>query len=212
MMENIDDLINKLAQDAAAVKPAPHPYVLSLKWMGAAAAYLAVSLAVSGLRPDLMSKFHETWFAAEIVTLLGIFIATPFSAALLSFPDLHQKRGMAFAPVALFALFLLVILFAWNADSPPAPLPVHSFECTLSILLVALLPATWTFYAMRKFASTHYHWAGSIALLSAFSVGALWLRLHEINDSIMHLILWHYLPMLACGFAGLWLGKKILKW
>lgn len=35
----------------------------------------------------------------------------------------------------------LILLFAWRADSPPAPLPVHSFECTLGITLMALLSA-----------------------------------------------------------------------
>lgn len=211
-MGNIEDLIGKLAQDTTAVKPAPHPYMLSLKWVGAAAAYLAVSLAISGLRPGLAEKFLEPWFAAEIAALFGIFIATSFSAALLAFPDLHQKRGAAFAPVLTFALFLLVIFFAWNADIPPAPMPMHSFECTVSITLVSMLPAAWTFYAMRQYASTHYRLAGSIALLSAFSVGALWLRLHEVNDSVIHLIQWHYLPMLAFGVIGLWLGRVILKW
>ncbi|MDD2914541.1 MAG: DUF1109 domain-containing protein [Gallionella sp.] len=211
-MANIDELIDGLAQDAAAVKPAPHPFKLSIKWMGWAMAYLIIALALSGLRPDLLLKLHEPLFAAEIAALAGILAATSVSAALLSFPDLHQKRGMAFAPVIAFALLLPVIFIAWHADNPPAPLPVHSFECTLCITLVALLPAAWIFYAMRKFASTHYHWAGSIALLSAFSVGALWLRLHEENDSIMHVVEWHYLPMIVFGIAGWWLGKKILKW
>jgi hypothetical protein len=211
-MANIDELIDKLAQDTAAVKPAPHPYLLSLKWMGAAAAYLLVSMVLSGLRPDLLVKLQQPLFVAEIAALAGIFISTTFSAALLSFPDMHQKRGAAFAPVVAFALFVLVMFLAWQADNPPAPLPVHSFECTVSITLFSLLPAVWTFYSMRKFASTHYRWAGSIALLSAFSIGALWLRLHEINDSILHVVEWHYLPMIACGIVGLWLGKKILKW
>ena len=211
-MENIDDLINKLAQDATPVKPASHPYMLSLKWMGAALAYLVFSLIFSGLRPDIALKLQQPWFVIEMVMLASIFVATSLSAALLSFPDMHQMRRLVLAPVITFSLFVLVIFMAWQADSPPAPLPVHSFECTISITLVSLLPAVWTFYAMRKFASTHYHWAGSIALLSAFSVGALWLRLHEINDSIMHVVEWHYLPMIACGIAGLWLGKKILKW
>jgi len=65
---------------------------------------------------------------------------------------------------------------------------------------------------MRKYASTHYRLAGSVALLSAFSVGAMWLRLHEVNDSIAHVIEWHYLPMLAIGLIGLWLGRVVLKW
>ncbi len=211
-MADIDELVARLAREAAPVQPAPHPFKLSLQWMAAAAAYLFVSLALTGLRPQLLEKLHNPWFAAEILALLGIFVVTSLSAALLAFPDLHQKRRLAFAPLVPFALFLTVMFFAWRADSPPAPLPVHSFECTLSITLMMLLPAVWTFYSMRKFASTHYRLAGSVALLSAFSVGALWLRLHEVNDSILHVVEWHYLPMLAIGLLGLWLGKLVLKW
>jgi hypothetical protein len=211
-MTNIDELVATLAQDATAVRPAPHPFVLSLQWIGVATAYLAVSLTFSGLRPDLLEKFHSFWFDVEILSLLSIFIITSLSAAMLAFPDLHQKRLLAFAPILPFTLLLAVMFFSWRADNPPAPLPVHSFECTLSITLMALLPAVGTFYSMRKYASTHYRLAGAVALLSAFSVGALWLRLHEVNDSIVHVIEWHYLPMLAIGLLGLWLGKVLLKW
>lgn len=211
-MGNIEELIDKLAQDTAAVKPAPHPFMLSAKWVMVAMAYLALSLMLSGLRPDLMLKLHEPWFVAEIAALVCIFVTTSLSAALLSFPDMHQMHRAAFAPVITFALFVLVMFLAWLADSPPAPLPVHSFECTVSIALFSLLPAVWTFFEIRKFASTHYHWAGCIALLFAFSIGAIWLRLYEINDSIIHVIQWHYLPFIAFGIVGLWLGKVMLRW
>jgi hypothetical protein len=212
MMENIEELINRLAQDTATVKPAPHPYMLSLQWMGWAAAYLVVSLLFSGLRPDLAAKLHEPLFVAELAALAGIFVATSLSASLLSFPDMHQLRRVAFAPVIAFVLFVAVMFIAWQADNPPAPLPIHSFECTMGITLVSLLPAAWMFYVMRKFASTHSLLAGCCALLFAFSIGAIWLRLYELNDSIMHVIEWHYLPMIAFGMAGMWLGKVILKW
>lgn len=211
-MGKIEELVDRLAQDAVPVKPAPHPFMLSLAWVAGAAVYLVLSLWVSGLRPDLMQKFHEPWFVAELVLLALIFIATSLSAAVLVFPDLHQMRRLALAPAGLFALFMAIMFLAWRADVPPAPLPVHSFRCTVYILLFSLLPAAWTFYSMRKFASTHYRWAGGIALLSAFSIGALWMRLHELNDSVIHVIEWHYLPMLGIGFVGWWLGKRLLKW
>jgi hypothetical protein len=210
-MADIEQLVESLAADNAGVRPAPHPFVLGLKWIAAGAVYLAVSLALSGLRPDLAQALQQPWYVAELVMLLLVFVASAFSAALLAFPDLHQKRALAYAPVAVFALFALLMLTAW-IEVPAAPLPVHSWQCTLSITLFSLLPAAWTFYAMRKYASTHARWAGSVAVLSAFSVGALWLRLHEVNDSIHHVMLWHYLPMLVVGLAGLWLGKKLLKW
>lgn len=211
-MNNINELINKLAQDTATVKRVPHPFLLSIEWMVVAAFYLTVALMIFGTRNDLWLELHKPWFATEIAALAGIFISTSLSAALLSYPDLHQKRRIVFAPIATLALFVLVMFLAWRADSPPAPLPVHSFECTRSIALISLLPAIWMFYAMRKFASTHYHWAGSIAFLFAFSVGALWERLHEQTDSIMHVTEWHYLPMIGFGIIGMWLGKAVLKW
>lgn len=211
-MNNIDELISKLAQDTATVKRAPHPFLLSIEWMVGAVFYLAVSLMIFGTRHDLWLEFHKPWFAAEIAALIGIAITTSLSAALLSYPDLHQMRRIALAPIVTFALFVLVIFFAWRADNPPAPLPIHSFECTRSIALISLLPAAWMFYVMRKFASTHYLWAGSIALLFAFSVGALWERLHEQTDSIIHVVEWHYLPIIGFGIIGMWLGKVVLKW
>jgi hypothetical protein len=211
-MENIDDLVEKLAQDGAAIKPAPHPFVQSLQWLAAAAIYLAVSLAFSGLRPDLAERLHDQWFVAELAALCGICLVTALSAALLAFPDLHQKRMLAWAPALVFALFVIILFCAGQAGGLTAPLPAHSFECTLGIAMMALLPAAWTFYTLRRYASTHYRLAGSIAMLSAFSIGALWLRLHEVTDSIEHVIEWHYLPMLAIGLIGLWLGKHLLRW
>jgi hypothetical protein len=212
MTTNFDQLVSELAQEAAAVKPAPHPYLLSLLWTGGAALYLAVSLQLSGTRPDLALALERPWFVAEILALALLLVATSIGGALLAFPDLHQERGMALAPLWAFFLFLLVLAFAWRADSPPAPLSEHSFECTLCIIGVALLPAALTFYSLHRLASTHCRLAGGIAVLFAFSVGALWLRLHEVNGSVLHVLEWHYLPMLAAGAVGLWLGKLLLKW
>lgn len=212
MTKDFERLIETLADDALSPKPARHPYRLSMQWVGAAAAYLAVTLAVTGLRPDITEKWQDPWWVAELLTLLGVFVSTSLSAALLAWPDLYQKRALVFLPAWTVAFFMLAIYFAWHADRPPAPLPQHTFECTLSIALATLLPAVWTLYGMRQFASTHYRAAGSIALLSAFSLGALWLRLYELNDSIMHVIAWHYLPMLGIGVIGLWIGRRLLKW
>ena len=211
-MGNIEELVASLSRDAVAVKPAPHPFMLSLGWLAAATVYLAVALWFSGVRPDLMQKLHQPWFVIELAFLGLIFVATSLSAALLAFPDLHQMRKIAWAPALLFVLFAVFMFFSWRADMPPAPQPVHSLECTFSILAVSLLPAAWTFLSMRRFASTHHRWAGYVALLSAFSIGALWLRLYELNDSVGHVVEWHYLPMLLLGLVGMRLGRALLKW
>lgn len=209
-MENIEQLVDALSKEASAIKRAPHPFVLCLKWLGGALAYLAIALAVSGVRPDLLMQ--QPLFVAEIAVLIGLLAATALSAALLAFPDLYQKRMLATAPVWLSALLAAVMSFAWLADEPPAPLPVHSFECTLSILACSLLPCAGIFHVMRRYAGTHPRHSGIVAVLFAFSTGALWLRLYEINDSIIHVIEWHYLPMIFTGWLGWKIGRHLLRW
>lgn len=211
-MDDIDNLIATLAQDAQPVKSAAHPFVLCVKWIAASLGYLVVALAVSGLRPDWADRLHAAPFAMEIAALFAVFASTMLATALLAFPDQHQKGRLLFAPPLAFSLFALTMYFAWRQDVPPAPLPVHSVECTLGITMMALLPSLWMLYLMRNYASTRGRLAGCNALLASFSIGALWLRLHEVNDSIVHVIEWHYLPMLAIGVIGLWLGGRLLKW
>jgi hypothetical protein len=207
-MDKMEQLIADLSKEMQPVKPAPHPFKLASQWIVAGTIYLVGMLAVTGLRADWRTSFADPWFIAEIAALLALFIVSALGTAVLAFPDLHQKRRLAFAPAVPAALLLAIILLAWH----PAPPPEHSIECTLSILLTMLLPAVWTFRSLRDLASTHFRLAGSLALLSAFSIGALWLRLHEVNDSIAHVVGWHYLPMLGTGALGMWLGKVLLKW
>ncbi len=211
-MAKTEELIGVLAQDTAPVRQPPHPYILFAKWMAVSAAYLALTLVFSGLRPDLMLKLHAPLFLAEIGILVGIVATGSLSAALLAFPDIHQKRLLAYTPILMLLAFAGLIFLSWQADSPPAPLPAKNVECLLYIAAYTLLPAAWMFYALRKYASTHHYLAGGIALLTAFSLGALSLRLSEQTDSIVHVMQWHYLPMIGVAFIGLWLGKSLLKW
>lgn len=211
-MNNLDSLVESLAADAKPIKKLPSPLRLTLLWSIAAIIYLAVTLLLSGFRADIAQSLRNPWFDMELLALLMVFVSAMLSAAVLAFPDLHQKRVLAWTPAVTFLLFTAVMASAWLADSPPSPKPVHSIECTASITLTTLFPALWTFLSLRRYASTHSQWAGSVALLSAFSVGAIWLRMHEETDSIAHVVVWHYLPMLAIGLIGFWLGKRLLKW
>ena len=211
-MDVTEKLIERIAQDATPIKPVGHPFVLSAKWLGGMLAYLALYLMVFGVRPDLILKLQSPLFVAEIGVLAGIVITTALSAALLSFPDMHQKRLLTLAPTVMASWFVGVMLVAWQVNNPDGPEPVHNLKCTLNIAFLAVLPALWMLYSMRRFASTHPYFAGSITLLSAFSIGALALRLLEPTDSIMHVIQWHYVPMIGVGILGLWLGKLVLKW
>lgn len=211
-MSNTDQFITTLADSAGHVKPARSPWFIAARWVIVCTLYMAVIILLSGMRPDILAKLHWPIFAAEIGMLVSIFLTTALTAAILAFPDMHGMRRLAYLPLVFFGLFIAVIFRAWQMDVPPAPLPGHSHECTVAIMGYALLPGAWLFLTIRRFASTHAMLAGAVAVLAAFSVGALILRFIERTDSMEHIILWHYVPMIAVGFGGLFLGKKFLKW
>ena len=211
-MEDIENLIESLAGEIGPVKQGPHPALIWIKWVGGAAAYVVAALLVSGHRADLAMRLHSPLFLAEIALLVLIVCTTALSASLLAFPDLYQRSGAVALPAAAFALFALTMALSFAADNPPSPPPVHSYQCTLSILLLSLLPMLWAFHTMRKLASTHFRFAGAIVSLYAFGIGALWLRLEEQTDSIVHVLEWHYLPMLGVGILGVLAGRALLKW
>jgi hypothetical protein len=111
-----------------------------------------------------------------------------------------------------FILFTALILYQWLAAPTLPPMAMAECMCTLFITIYAFIPAVWLFFMMRDAASTQPAIAGSVVVLSAFSLGALMLRLSEPNDSIMHFIVFHYLPMLAAAIVGVMLGRKLLRW
>ena len=211
-MRSTEDLIDSLASEA---KPAPlpaSPARLFMRWVTVSLIYAGMWLLHFGLRQDLMEKLHAPMFVTELALLAGVMISAGFSAALLSFPDVHQKARLALAPLLPLSLLIALLFLAWRGDQPPAPQPAHGIECLLCIALFAVLPAGWLLYCLRKQASTHAALAGSAALLAAASAGCLALRLSEQADSALHLIAWHYLPLLGFALLGGWIGAKCFRW
>lgn len=211
-MIQTDQLIANLTEELTPVRPAPRPRMHALLWILGLGLYIAALCYMDGVRPDLFIKLQSALFSAEITLLLVIIISCAFSAATLSFPDMYQQRWVARAPIALFAAFIGVMAAAYHADSPPSPMPASDFDCTLCILKFTAIPAAVMLFSMRRYASTHYLSAGSVAVLTAFATGALVVRLAEQTDSIAHILGYHYLPMLGAGIAGLGLGRLLLKW
>lgn len=206
-----DKLIADLVKELKPVKPAPSLLALFVQWLAAFAVYIALLVYCLDVRPDIGLQSQKPLYVAEIAILALLLVASAFSISVLSFPDMHQKRWAAWMPVALLFLLASVIGLEWLGNVPQ--LPAHNgIECLKCILFSSVIPACFVFYRLSKMASTSPMLAGYVALLSSSSLGCLALRLSEPTDSVSHLVLWHYLPMLGLSILGLFLGKKILKW
>jgi len=211
-MKDLDALIDKLSRDAQPVRSARLTPLFASWFLGIGLYVGLLLLFIFKPRPDLAQKLGEPLFMAEIASLILLIAATSLSATVLSFPDQWQRSWAVSPPLGALALFIFVIILEWLADYPPSPKPEHSIECSLAIIAASALPALWMFIRIRHMAPVHLKLAGSVALLAAFAIGALALRLSEMTNSIDHVIIWHYLPMIGIGIAGLAVGQRFFKW
>ena len=211
MNDKTQQLIASLAGEGIPVRPVTLR-VLCGRWAMGLITYVAVIIAITGVRPDFVELLHNPLFAAEIGLLIAIILSSALMAGLLSYPDRYQQRRILWLPLGLFGGFVSVLGMEWFQHPVATPFTFEGAECLSCITAYALMPGAWLLWQMRKLASTHAAQAGAAAVMASFAIGALALRVEEPTDSIAHLVQWHYLPMLAAALIGLGLGKRVLKW
>jgi len=212
-MSGMETFINDLAARPTPPCRAHCLTKLFLTLAGVLILYIAAVVAFYLLpRPDLLQKFTQPLFAAEIISLGAVILSSAFGAALLAYPDGQQKPWALRLPLVAFAIFVIVIAFSWHMAPSLPTMAWDGMNCTLCITLLSLPPALFMSWQIRRMASVHPRLAAMNAFLTAFAAAALALRLSEATDSIMHLTTFHYLPMLAAAALGILIGQRIFRW
>jgi hypothetical protein len=216
-MNQIDQLIESLAQETRPVTPMRSPAALLVRLGAVLLLYAFVTGYVLGLRPDLAMQLQRPFYLAEIILLAILSFSSLWACVHLAFPDPYQRRIVTQLPILAFGI--LSIILGIQGFLPhdvrmviPPPETAHGMECTLCIGSVAIIPSALMLIFLRRGASVHPRAAGAYAVLAAAGIGCLMLRLSEANDSLAHLITWHYLPTLLFAVIGAGIGKWLLKW
>jgi hypothetical protein len=219
MERETNALIEILAGEAIQRRCARGPFVFFGCVAPAMMLYTLLLALALGPRPDLLKHMLETpLFAGEILTLGAVALASLLGTSLLAFPDLYQRRALAFGlPCVALGAFALVMTLEWLAaplNQPPLNqlMPAHGFECARCILLSSALPLFLLLSLLRRYAPTYTGMAGCMSALAASALGCLALRLSEKTDSVAHLLEWHYLPVTLLSALMLPIARKWLAW
>lgn len=211
------ELIEKLSQEATQKQVFHAPAWWAIRLLCILAFYGLAAQFFLGIRPDIILQLARLYFALEITLLSGITISAALASVFTMYPDMYQKPWMLKVPYLLFGVLILLIsyqlAFASNDIRMVIPPPGgHAMECALCIGAVALIPSALIFGLLRKGASVTPLNAGFFAVLAATGIGCLTLRIAEANDSLMHLVTWHYLPTFIFASLGAIAAKWLLKW
>ncbi len=208
------ELIAYLSQET------PNPCLKTPFYYGIRLGVILIAYAMSvqfflPFRTDLMAQLLRPMFAIEIL-LLGLLIIVSIVAVTISmYPDAYQKDSLLRIPYFVFGVLVLFIIFqlAMPHDVQMIiPEIGYDMRCALCVASVAIIPSAIIFTLLRKGASLHASHAGAFAVLIASSIGCLVLRLSETNDSLIHLMQWHYLPTVLFAVFGAIIGRLLLKW
>lgn len=204
-----NELISELTRNLEPVKKASDPKVSFLKWLSISFLCLGVGLLFFGVREDLHNVIYRFEFSAQLFITLALALLSSFSAFLLSIPD--KKHTLVEAlPIATGLLWLAFIAFALASSQDIKG--GLGFNCVKEIITLGVLPAVALFSLLIRAAPLKKSKVGLFVLLSAAGLGAFGTQLICVNDDPLHVLLWHFVPVIGIGLIGIFAGRMLFRW
>lgn len=216
MKEDHINLINSLTEELEPVKPLKKPIYRTLAFLGVCAIYLAFIVMMLGFRYDINEQLTNIFYISELILVLFGAIFSTFTAFQLNIPDGDNKKYLkyvAISPTIALIMFLICKLF-YPSELSGGMIKINSnsYECFIDIVAFSIFPIIVAIFSLKKGATISAHWSGILTALSAANFSYIILRLIEANDDALHIILWHYSPMLLLVTICIFIGNRLLRW
>ncbi len=209
-----EDLITRLAAQAAPSRPLAAPGRRLLYWLIPTLVLMAGIVWAMGIRADIGQKLGEPKFITEVLAALLTGILAAFAALCCVQPGRPLwERLVPLAPLTLWLMSLgegcwrsLIQLNSSGVPFMPDPI------CFPAILLVGTIPSIALFSMVRKGAPMAPVTTTALAALAASAMGAAALRLFHPQDASLMVLVWQFgSVVLLTGIASLF-GRRLLRW
>lgn len=202
-------LIDALARDVPSVAPLRRPEVRLAGWLVIAAGALAVGVAMTGARRDLLDAAWTGAFSRRAALMAGAGIAAAAWAFALSVPRSDRVTAWRWLPVAALA--------AWSGGLAIESLgalarPVFHISCLLKTLAFAAVPAASLVWMLRQAAPIDRTWTALLAGIAGGTLGALAAQLACGIDAAPHHLFSHAAPAIAAAAGTALLARPLLRW
>jgi len=208
-----DELIDRLVADAQPVRRLWRPEVRLLLWL---AVFALVAVFVGGrfVRSDLESQLRSPLFLLEAAAMLVAGSLLGLEALRAAVPGQQHGRVVVRTIVATLAIVVLLLLrqpihWGWTPD---VFLKFGVWDLVGTALLGAV-PWAWLLVALRRGAPLASGRAAALAGAAAFCLTFVVMRCCCRTDELMHLGVFHVLPVLIGTALSAGLGVLLLpRW
>ncbi len=206
-------LIDNLCNKEESPKQSPHKPTMSVVLgLASVALYIGACLVAMGVRDDIVSKLTSLPFQLEMAfAAITVFFAI-LAASWQAFPDLAERRIVAWFSVFPFLAFLASFGLGFALQSGNPPDFSYCISCAMHMCMIALIPTSILYYVLARGVFLHAKRTATNVGLASAMTAYLAVRLVEKTDDMMHLLFGHLLPIFAlvCVMALIhwWLIRK----
>ncbi|MCB0345733.1 MAG: DUF1109 family protein [Bdellovibrionales bacterium] len=209
------ELTDRLVDDLEPVKPIPTALKLWAAWLVSAALVLLLSSLKSKIRPDLAAVAAEPGFLIQSAAIIAACASIAAMAVGLCIPGSRNSLSLWTVIVGIGAWIAAagyeVFSHLQNGASILAGYrPIYM--CSTAVLIYSIIPAAVFLFIVRLSSPLQSKRAAFLALFASGLVGTAALQISCANDNILHLLLSHWLPAVALGVLGLFLGQFLFDW
>ena len=205
-------LIARLARQAGPVCVLPAPRILLTRWALVSAVSMVAGIAWYGIRGDAGTQLVSPHFLVRALLAVAFATAAACHALSWSVPGAEPDGLRRVAP--LVALVAWAVVLVWPLFGPEmierlAAVRWHP-ECAWQMAAVAVPPAAWMYWQLRRAAPYALGWTSAKAALASVGVGALAVQWICGLDAAAHQLLWHVAPLLVVAGATGVAGRRLL--
>jgi hypothetical protein len=208
------DLIETLTDNCAPIRPLPHPAWRALVWFAVSLSYVAIVVAVMGVRPDFVAKIADPQFATELAAAFltsVVAAAGAFSAGCPARPIWERLAAGLFFLLWAGAL----VVGCWrdvDAFGVSGLLSHSDIYCLPAILAISIPAAVLILSMVKRGAPIAPFVTIGLAALASTALAAAALRLSFRQDAAVSVCIWQFgSVVLLTGIASLF-GRALLHW
>lgn len=210
-----EDLLRTLAAEARSPSRRLRPPAVRVGlWLCVSAPWIAIVVALAGLRADLAIKAGELrWLLEQGATLMTAVTAAmaAFSAGVPGRP--LWERAVPLAPLALWIGLLVTGCFRdWSLADPKSLALYADWACVRGIVTAGLLPGIAMAIMLRRGAPLAPLLSVGLGGLAAAALANFGLRLFHAQDASLMVLVWQVGTVAALTAFSATFGHRLVRW
>jgi len=213
MSQSTENLIRKLAQDSAPVRPLARSWIRAVGWLTISGIYLAIVVSLMkshGLPP----RWDDARFILEQVSALAVGFGAAVAAFATTVPG-HNRGRLAILLIPLAGWLGTVGEGCINRLTQLGPRVLtleHDLACFPFIALSGTVPAIFMAFMLRRGAPLTPRLTAGLGALAAAGLANFFLRLFHPEDVTLMLLLWHVGGVFVLSALAASAGRYLLNW